>query len=120
MKSLLRLPYSALGAAATLVALNTTMHATVFSFTTDPFAGTTALTTPGRQIIAGESFINFSIASDVFSFDPVVFGIGETIHFASGIASALPTGGANAIVLQSFDDDGNPATPFAAGNAANL
>jgi hypothetical protein len=32
----------------------------------------------------------------------------------------LPAGGANVIVLQAFDDDANPLTPFAAGNAANL
>jgi hypothetical protein len=32
----------------------------------------------------------------------------------------LPTGGVNVVVLQSLDNDANPATPFAAGNAANL
>ena len=96
------------------------VNAAVFSFSTDPFAGTTALTTPGRQVVAGEDFINFSIANDVFAFAPGVFGIGNSINFASGIASALPTSGANVIALLSFDDDANPATPFAAGNAASL
>ena len=33
---------------------------------------------------------------------------------------SLPTSGVNIIVLQTFDNDGNPATPFGAGNAANL
>ena len=32
----------------------------------------------------------------------------------------LPAGGVNVVVLQSFDNDNNPLTPFGAGNAANL
>ena len=120
MKSLLRLVCSHLPVAAAGVILSTTASATVFNFATDPFAGTTALTTPGRQVIGGEDFINFSIATDVFSFDSAVFGIGNTVHFASDLAGALPTGGLNAIALLSFDDDANPATAFGAGNAANL
>jgi hypothetical protein len=36
------------------------------------------------------------------------------------IAANLPTGGVNVIVLQSFDNDGDPMTPFNAGTAANL
>jgi hypothetical protein len=35
-------------------------------------------------------------------------------------APALPIGGVNVVVLQTFDDDANPLTPFGAGNAANL
>jgi hypothetical protein len=120
MKSLFRFVCSSLGVAAAGVLLSTTASATVFSFATDPFAGSAALTTPGRQIVGGEDFINFNIATDVFSFAPGVFGIGETIHFASGLAGALPTGGLNAIALLNFDDDANLTTPFAAGNAANL
>src|SRR5256885_4438793 len=107
MKSLFRLSYSSFVVVAALLALSATANATVFNFATDPFAGSTALTTPGRQIVGGEPFINFSIASDVFSFDSAVFGIGGTIHFANGLASALPTSGLNVIALQSFDDDAN-------------
>jgi hypothetical protein len=103
-----------------LLALGSTGNAATFRFDTDPFAGTTALTTPGRQIVANESFINFSIAADVFSFDSNVFGVGSSVNFINALAPNLPTGGVNVIVLQTFDNDANPATAFAAGNAADL
>ena len=38
----------------------------------------------------------------------------------NAMAANLPAGGENVIVLQTFDDDSNPLTPFGAGNAANL
>jgi hypothetical protein len=103
-----------------LLALCSTANAGTFRFDTDPFAGSTALTTPGRQIVAGENFISFSIATDIFSLESTAFGVGSTLHFVNDVAPNLPTGGVNVIVLQTFDDDANPATPFAAGNAANL
>ena len=105
---------------AVLVAITATARASVTQFNTDPFAGTTVLTAPGRQIVGGELFTTFDIATDVFSFDPSVFGIGDTIHFANGLAGNLPTTGLNVVVLQSFDNDANPGTPFGAGNAASL
>jgi hypothetical protein len=107
---------SAAIALLTLAAAN----ASVFRFDTDPFAGSTALTTPGRQVVGGETFINFNIASDIFQFESTVFNAGNQVHFINAVAPSLPTGGVNIIALQSFDDDANPATPFAAGNAANL
>ena len=105
--------------AAALLALPATVEADKISFTTDPFAGTTALTTPGRQIIGNELFTPFFTASDVFSFDAGIFGIGSIV-FANDIVGNLPTSGVNVIVLRTFDNDANPATPFLAGNAANL
>ena len=36
------------------------------------------------------------------------------------IAGNLPASGLNVIVLQTFDNDNDPVTPFGAGNAANL
>ena len=93
--------------------------ATTFSFTTDPFAGTTALTTPGRQVVGGEPFVNFNSATDVFAFDPVVFGINQILFVNSAIAG-VPGSGANVIVLETFDNDADPGMPFGAGNAANL
>ncbi len=102
------------------LAIGSTASASTFTFNTDPFAGTTALTTPGRQIIAGEDFISFDPATDVFSLDSNVFGVGHTVQFANAQAQNLPSTGVNVIVLESFDDDNNPATPFGAGNAANL
>lgn len=103
-----------------IVALGTTANAASFRFETDPFAGSTALTTPGRQVIGGEPFVTFNIASDIFSVDPNVFGIGDTVAFANDTIENLPTGGANFIVLRTFDNDADPLTLFGAGSAANL
>jgi hypothetical protein len=104
---------------AGLLALGSTASASTFVFNTDPFAGTPVLTTPGRQIVGGEEFINFNIATDVFALDSSVFGVGDTVRFANGPVSALPAN-PNVVVLESFDDDNNPLTPFGAGQAANL
>jgi hypothetical protein len=104
----------------TLLALCSTAHATTFTFDTDPFAGTNVLNTPGRQIVAGEDFINFNIATDVFALDSSVFGVGNTVNFVNSLASAIPASGVNVVVLESFDNDNNPQTPFGAGNAADL
>jgi hypothetical protein len=101
------------------LAAATPATATTFSFTTDPFAGTTVLTTPGRQIVGGEAFINFNSATDVFAFNPTEFGINQ-ILFHNGVFASVPASGVNVIVLEMFDNDANPATPFGAGNAADL
>jgi hypothetical protein len=103
-----------------LLTFCTVAHATTFRFDTDPFAGSTALTTPGRQIVGGEAFISFSIATDVFSLESSVFGTPGPVQFVNSLAPAIPSNGNNVIVLQTFDNDANPATPFAAGNAADL
>jgi hypothetical protein len=110
---------SILFVAAALLALPATVEADTFSFTTDPFAGTTALTDPGRQIIGNELFTPFSPASDVFSFDASIFGI-SSIHFANDVIGNVPTSGVNVIVLRTFDNDNDSTTPFNAGTAANL
>jgi hypothetical protein len=106
--------------ATSLSTLSAAASATTFTFDTDPFAGSTALTTPGRQVVGGETFISFNIAADVFALGQAAFGVGNQVLFANDVAGNLPTSGVNVIVLQSFDDDSNPATPFAAANAANL
>src|SRR5690348_14373517 len=106
--------------AGALLALCSTAHATTFRFDSDPFAGTNVLTTPGRQVVGGEDFINFSIPTDTFSLESSVFGVAGPVNFVNATAPQLPATGANVIVLQSFDDDANPLTPFGAGNAANL
>jgi PEP-CTERM motif len=103
-----------------LLALHTTSAgAAIIPFTTDPFTGSDALTTPGRQIVGGELFTDFDVSTDVFAFDASVFGIGS-ISFANSLVANLPTTGLNVIVLQDLDNDSNAATPFAAGSAANL
>ena len=102
------------------LAIGSTATAATITFNTDPFAGTSVLTTPGRQIVGGEDFIAFNPATDVFALDPDVFGVGNTVLFANAEAQNLPSTGVNVVVLESFDDDNNLLTPFGAGNAANL
>lgn len=99
--------------AAVLIALHTTAGAAVISFTTDPFEGTDAPTTPGRQIVGNELFTSFDVANDQFAFNPAAFGI-DSLVFFSGLAANLPDGGVNVIVLH----DVGP--PMLAGLAANL
>jgi hypothetical protein len=96
------------------------VNAVVITFDDDPFMGTAALTTPGRQVVGGELFTAFDIATDVFSFTSPAFGVTPPVSFANGVAASLATSGLNVIVLENLDNDGNPATPFAAGTAANL
>jgi hypothetical protein len=104
---------------AAVLMFSASAQAGTISFTTDPFAGSTALTTPGRQVVGNELFTNFDVASDVFTLDSSVFGI-SSISFANDVVGSLPSSGVNVIVLRTFDNDDNPATPFGAGNAANL
>lgn len=106
-------------AAAVLFAATSNANAATILFDTDPFAGSDALTTPGRQVVGGEPFITFDIANDVFAFDQSVFGISE-ILFANDEVGNLPATGVNTIVLRTFDNDADPVTLFGAGNAANL
>jgi hypothetical protein len=103
-----------------LLAMCSSANASTFRFDTDPFAGTNVRNIPGRQVIGGELFINFAINTDVFEFESAPFGVAGPVHFVNDVASGLPSGGVNVVVLQTFDDDNNPLTPFGAGNAANL
>jgi len=103
-----------------LLALCSTAPASTFVFNTDPFAGTPVLNVPGRQSVGGEEFINFNIATDVFSLDSSVFHVSDTVEFANGAVSALPATDVNVVVLESFDNDNNTGTPFGAGQAADL
>lgn len=89
-------------------------QAAVFTFSTDPFAGSTALTTPGRQIVGDEDFINFSIATDIFLLTSPEFGVSNPVQFGNDLAANLPASGLNVIVLQDTPD------PLGAGSAASL
>ncbi len=111
--------HSILVFAASALMLSAPVQAATFMFDSNPFAGSDALITPGRQIVGGESFISFSTASDVFAFDTGVFGIGDNLAFANDVVGSLPHD-ANVIVLRTFDNDGNPGTAFSAGAAADL
>lgn len=106
--------------AAVLFFFNCAVQADSIIFTNDPFAGTSVLTTPGRQIVGNENFINFTIGRDAFTFDSSVFGISGPVHLFNGLESGIPSSGINLVVLRSFDNDNNAATPFGAGNAATL
>jgi hypothetical protein len=102
------------------LAVGSQAQAASIRFLTDPFAGSTALETPGRQVVGGEPFGSFNTDSDVFAFAREAFDVGDELSFANDVVANLPAGGVNVIVLRTFDDDGNPATPFNAGSAANL
>ena len=111
---------SLLIATAALVTIVSTAEAAVFTFATDPFAGSTALTTPGRQVVGDEVFIDFDTAVDLFRLDADTFGVSPPVAFANDIAANLPASGVNVVVLQSLDNDNDPSTAFNAGIAANL
>jgi hypothetical protein len=102
-----------------LLSLGSTAHASTFTFDQDPFAGTNVLNAPGRQIVGGEDFLSFTPSRDVFSFDPAAFDV-ASLNFVNASAANIPASGVNVVVLETFDDDNNPLTPFGAGNAANL
>jgi hypothetical protein len=96
-----------------LLATGATGNAATFLFNTDPFAGSTAPTTPGRQVVGGEPSITFNPATDVFRLDFDVFGV-DDLRFLSDVAANVPASGINTVVLQNTD------VPFAAGIAASL
>jgi hypothetical protein len=102
---------------------NATASAATITFFTDPFAGSTALTTPGRQVVGGEPSITFTPGVDQFQFDLAAFGpygVGPAILFVNDVVGNIPGTGVNTVVLRTFDDDSNSGTAFGAGNAANL
>jgi hypothetical protein len=92
----------------------------VFTFSGNPFAGSDAPATPGRQVVGGEPSITFSIAADVFSFQGSSFAFLANISFANGPIGSIPATGTNVAVLRTFDDDPDVDPPFNAGSAANL
>lgn len=108
----------ALAGGLMLLAVSTAATASSINFGIDPFEGTTVRNTPGRQVVGGEFFIAFNTATEQFVFDGPAFGMSD-IRFANGPISSIPSN-ANAIVLQTIDNDDNPGTPFGAGNAADL
>ena len=77
---------------------------------------------PGqRSVIGGEDIVtDFNQARDTFILDAEAFGVRGPLTFANALAEDLAAVGANVIVLQNADDDGNPDTVFNAGSAANL
>ena len=114
-----------LGATALLVCFGTAAEAAVFRFDTAPFAGTTALQTPGQQIIGNEQFIpDFNFSTDVLAVNAAVFGIASpVVNFTNSLAANLPAGGNNVVVLEDLDAGGGrkpTGNVLAAGTAADL
>ena len=105
---------------AAAILFSATAQGSVFHFGTDPFAGSTAPATAGRQIVGNELFVDFSTQNDVFSFAEAAFGTGPDLSIFNGVAGQVPATGVNLVVLQTTDNDGDPTTPFGAGTAANL
>ncbi len=103
-----------------LYAMCPTAHATTFTFDNPPFAGVDVGNIPGRQIVGGEQFISFTPSADVFSLESTVFNVGSDVNFVNALAQNIPPGGVNIVVLQTFDNDNNPLTPFGASNATDL
>jgi hypothetical protein len=120
MKTSLR-ACAVLTGATLFAALNPlSVDAATFLFNTDPFVGSTALATPGRQVVGNELFIpDFDFANDVFAFDAAAFGV-ESLSFQNSVTGDLPSSGVNAVIVRDTDTDNDPLTPFNAGSAANL
>jgi len=106
--------------AGAVLLVSASAQATTFSNTQEPFAGSDALTTPGRQVVGGETFITFDPAADTFSLQGSAFAALDPLSFFNGVIADVPPAGTNVVVLRTFDNDSDPATPFGAGNAANL
>jgi hypothetical protein len=109
-------------ASLAVMSLVTAAGAATLTFNTDPFAGSTALATPGRQVVGNELFVPvFDLANDVLEFDLQAFNGPTGLNFANSFASSIPTG-ATFIALKDFDGDGDltNGTLLNAGLAANL
>lgn len=105
---------------AAAMAVASSAGAATFTFDEDPFAGSTALTTPGRQIVGGEPFLVFDPTADEILIAPAVFGVTPPILAFNGLAADL-TAGFNLVVLRDLDADPVAAgNQMAAGLAANL
>ena len=105
--------------------------AAIFSFDQDPFLGTGIDPDDGvRQISTGSAgfgarlvVAEFDFANDQFQFSIPAFGLERGLVFQGApVGDLVPSGPGkpNVVVLQTTDDDADPATAFGAGNAASL
>ena len=102
-------PGSAALAATLALAVSGPVQAADFLFGTDPFAGTTALETPGRQVVGGATALvipSFDIDGDRLLFDVDAFASALPFEFANALASGLPDT-TNLISLRDIDADGD-------------
>jgi hypothetical protein len=101
-------------AVAILLSVGAPAAAATIVFNADPFEGSTAPGTPGRQIVGGEPFLSVDFSTDVFQFDTEFFAIGPTINLVNDVEANIPATGVNVVILRSF------GPPMAAGIAADL
>ena len=106
-------------AAIAFLGITTRVDGAVITLDTDPFEGSDALTTPGRQVVGDELFANFDTATDRIVFDSDVFDVGS-LSFVNDVIENVPATGVNLIVLRTFDNDNDLGTAFNAGSAATL
>lgn len=105
---------------AAALALASPAGAATITFDDDPFAESTALTTPGRQVVGGEPSLVFDPTADQILIAPAVFGVVPPILSFNGLAADL-TSGFNLVVLRDLDAVAvTPGNQMAAGLAANL
>ena len=95
----------------------------VFAYGGNPFEGQD-VSAPERQIISDdEDFItDFNFANDTYRLNAADFDITGDVNFVgldANAEDALIAPGTNIVALLNSDNDGNPDTPFQAGNAAD-
>ena len=94
-----------------LLTMCTTVNAATFAFNEDLLAGSDPSDSVRQIIATNQRNVNFNIASDVFAFDPAVFGVSQFL-FTTDLSGNVPASGVNVVVLQ------DPA-PLNAGVAAD-
>ncbi|NJK62219.1 MAG: hypothetical protein HC921_05610 [Synechococcaceae cyanobacterium SM2_3_1] len=75
----------------------------------------------GSQLGSGpDQLSDWAVNSDRFLLNPGDFNVAGSLSFVNTLASNLPSGGVNVIVLQDTDNDNDPNTAFNARSAAQL
>ena len=76
--------------------------------------------TPSQLGSGPDQLSDWLTDQDRFLLDASGLGVTGDLSFVNALATDLPTGGINVIVLQDSDDDNDPDTPFNARSAARL
>jgi hypothetical protein len=110
-------------ASAILVASVQISAAATVQISVNPLATAGFDPNDGIRQVAGAGAISvptFDPSADSFLLSLAAFGVDGPLAFVNALAADLPASGFNTIVLQDSDNDGDPATAFNAGTAANL
>jgi hypothetical protein len=92
-------------------------------FNTAPFQGSAADPNDNVRTVFGgleQQLPTFDLTQDRFVFNGAAFSRITALNFITAPVAGIPASGFNVIVLQTTDNDDNPATAFNAGTAANL